>query len=140
MPLRIMRAVVKDSLVLARMNHCLIRDEKHRNPMTVPQLSRRMKKWLENEYAAHLFLNEGRVVGYCLYTKMSDFIYVRQFYVEANSRRLGLGKKAFGLMKKVAWRGKSRLRLDVLVTNRRAIAFWKAVGFKNYCLTMEAEK
>jgi hypothetical protein len=36
------------------------------------------------------------------------------------------------------WAGQ-RLRLDVLTGNAAGIAFWRAVGFQDYCLTLERE-
>ena len=33
----------------------------------------------------------------------------------------------------------SRLRIEVLVENEAAKSFWKAIGFQDYCLTMELE-
>jgi hypothetical protein len=32
-----------------------------------------------------------------------------------------------------------RIRTDVLVGNKIGIDFWKAVGFQEYCITMEME-
>lgn len=137
MPIEILKASAKDALLLANMNHRLIRDEKHRNPMTVAQLSQRIRKWLRKDYKAFLFLKDEQVFGYCLFGKTKDFVYIRQFYIERNKRRLGLGKNALDLMKRKVWKNGVRLRLDVLVDNKRAIAFWKVIGFKDYCLTME---
>ena len=37
------------------------------------------------------------------------------------------------------WGSKTRIRLDVLVGNERGIAFWKSLGFEDYCITMERE-
>jgi GNAT superfamily N-acetyltransferase len=71
---------------------------------------------------------------------MKEHLYIRQFYVEKRFRRIGLGKYAFGWLRKNVWKKEPRLRLDVLVKNGRGIGFWKAVGFKDYCLAMELEK
>jgi hypothetical protein len=38
-----------DYAALAESNHQLIRDEGHRNPMTVPELEQRLKSWLACE-------------------------------------------------------------------------------------------
>jgi ribosomal protein S18 acetylase RimI-like enzyme len=135
MPIEIIRT--KNALLLANMNRLLIRDEKHRNKMTLNQLAQRMKKWLSSDYQAFLFFKNGGVFGYCLFFKTKEYVYIRQFYIEKNSRRVGLGKKAMNLLRKNVWKKDKRLRLDVLVTNLRGISFWKAVGFKDYCLTME---
>ena len=44
-----------DLNLLAEWNHQLIRDEGHRNPMTIAQLRERMRGWLAGEYKAVLF-------------------------------------------------------------------------------------
>jgi len=53
--------------LLAEWNHQLIRDEGHRNPMTVRELRERMRGWLEGEYKAVIFAIEGEPVAYALY-------------------------------------------------------------------------
>jgi hypothetical protein len=47
-------ATQADVPLLAELNHQLIRDEGHSNPMTVPQLAERMSNWIEGEYTAIL--------------------------------------------------------------------------------------
>jgi hypothetical protein len=49
------RATSEDCALLAELNQQLIRDEGHRNKMTVPELEQRMKDWLASEYAAAIF-------------------------------------------------------------------------------------
>ena len=41
--------------LLAEWNHQLIRDEGHRNTMTIPELRMRMMGWLSGEYKAVVF-------------------------------------------------------------------------------------
>jgi hypothetical protein len=53
-------ATTHDVRALAKMNHELIRDEGHRNPMTLAELERRMETFLEGEYKAVVF-EEGTV-------------------------------------------------------------------------------
>jgi hypothetical protein len=48
------RAISTDATLLGEMNHRLIRDEGHRNPMTVPEPAARMSAWLAGEYDAVL--------------------------------------------------------------------------------------
>jgi hypothetical protein len=42
-------ATLDDAPLLAEMNHQLIRDEGHRNPMTVFELAERMREWLSGD-------------------------------------------------------------------------------------------
>ncbi len=133
----IYKAHPQDCHLLAKMNHQLIRDEGHRNPMNQTQLSRRMKKWLEGEYTAYLFTEREKIIGYCLYRKEKGFIYIRHFYIERVNRKRGLGRRAFNKMRKEVWDKTPVLRMDVLVDNRIGLHFWKALGFQDYSLTME---
>jgi hypothetical protein len=56
-------ATLADCHALAELNHQLIRDEGHRNPMTVPEVDQRMRSWLAGEYRAVLFEAEGGADG-----------------------------------------------------------------------------
>ncbi len=126
-----------DFALLAELNHQLIRDEGHRNQMTVPQLENRMSGWLASEYKAVIFEEEGNVVAYGLYREEPEEIYLRQLFVVRNWRRRGFGRKAFEILRSKVWSSDKRLTVEVLVSNAGAVAFWRAVGCKDYALTME---
>jgi len=131
------RAILNDCALLAELNHQLIRDEGHRNRMTVPELEQRMKGWLASEYVAVLFENGGEVVAYALYREQPEAIYLRQLFVVRNRRRKGIGKEAIKILRSKIWPKNRRLTVEVLVQNEAAAAFWRAVGYKDYCLTLE---
>lgn len=135
--MRFREAVQKDLDALARMNQLLIRDEGHRNSLSLPQLRKRMAAWLETEYKAFIFSEDGGDVGYALYRHDPEWIYLRQFYIRPEKRRRGLGLKALEWLKRNPWKDFSRIRLDVLINNEPAMAFWHAAGFRDYCITME---
>jgi len=125
-----------DIALLAEWNHQLIREEGHRNPMTVEQLAGRMKKWMEGEYKAVVFSND-EAVGYALYKRDDESIYLRQFFVRRDKRRLGIGREAFGQLRREVWPPGVRLTVDVLCQNLGGVAFWRGVGYQDYCLTLE---
>jgi predicted acetyltransferase len=131
------RATLNDCALLAELNHQLIRDEGHRNKMTVPELEQRMKGWLASEYAAVLFENDGEVVAYALYREQPEGIYLRQLFVVRNQRRKGIGREAVKILRSKIWPKNQRLTVEVLVQNGAAVAFWRAAGYKDYCLTLE---
>ena len=87
-------ATLTDCPLLAELNHQLLRDEGHRNRMTVPQLEQRMKGWLSGEYRAVVFEEGGEVVAYALFREQPDEIYLRQLFVVRSQRRQGLGRRA----------------------------------------------
>src|SRR5580698_643303 len=62
-PMNFRRATGADTSLLAALNHQLIRDEGHRNRMTIDELERRMRQWLETEYSAVLFEENMKVVA-----------------------------------------------------------------------------
>jgi GNAT superfamily N-acetyltransferase len=129
-------ATDSDLGLLAEWNHQLIRDEGHRNPMTVTQLAERMKAWLAGEYRAVLF-SDTEPVGYALFRKEKELIYLRQFFVRRERRRNGIGREAFSMLREQIWPRGMRLTVDVLCQNQGGVAFWRSVGYRDYCLTLE---
>ncbi len=105
--------------------------------MTVAQLEQRMRDWLAGEYRAVLFEDYGEVVAYALFRELPDEIYLRQLFVVRNRRRRGIGRRAVEILRSEVWPRTRRLTVDVLVTNQDAVAFWRAVGYADYSLTLE---
>jgi predicted acetyltransferase len=131
------RAALNDCALLAELNHQLIRDEGHRNKMTVPELEARMKGWLQSEYAAVIFEKDKEVVAYALYREEPDEFYLRQLFVARNRRRTGIGRAAMEILRTKIWPKNKRLTVSVLIQNTAAVAFWRAVGYQDYSLTLE---
>ena len=140
MQLRCRFATLNDIAVLAPMNAQLIRDEGHRNRMTVPELEQRMSSWLAGEYRAVLFETGSQVAGYALFRNEPEHVYLRQLFVTPELRRQGVGRAALAWLWANAWSGRQHLRIDVLLNNVAAQQFWRAVGFRDYCLVMEMER
>lgn len=129
-----------DVPVLAAMNRQLIQDEGHRNPMNDEQLAARMRGWLvSGEYEAVIFAQGGVEVGYGLYRREADHVYLRQFFVDRERRRQGIGRAALDWLRVHAWADAPRIRVDVLVNNPRGVAFWRAVGFVDTYLSLEMD-
>lgn len=130
-------ATLDDCRLLGELNHQLIRDEGHRNPMTPPELAGRMRGWLQGEYAARLFEQEGEVVAYALYRLQPSEIYLRQLFVVRHRRRQGIGREAMKKLRGEIWPGNVRLTVDVLTANMVAVSFWRSFGYRDYSLTLE---
>jgi GNAT superfamily N-acetyltransferase len=131
-------ATAADLPLLAELNHQLNRDEGHRNPMTVAQLEQRMRGWLESgEYAAVVYSDQAGVVAYALYRESADEIYLRQLFVVRGRRREGIGRRALDILRTKIWPKNKRLTVEVLTANAGGAAFWRAAGFKDYCLQLE---
>jgi hypothetical protein len=130
-------ASIEDAQVLRELNHQLIHDEGHRNQMTVPELIDRMRRWLETDYRASMFEDDSDIVAYALYRDEEDHIYLRQFLVQRHKRRSGIGRHRMKILCSQIWPKDKRPRVDVLYQNQVGIAFWRAMGFTDYCLTLE---
>src|SRR5882672_1117216 len=109
------RAGAEDCALLAELNHQLIRDEGHRNPMTIPELAHRMKRWLEREYTGLLFEEGKEVVAYALFREDPEEVYLRQLFVVRSRRRQGVGREAVRILRGEIWPKNKRLTVDVLV-------------------------
>jgi len=130
-------ATTDDSSLLAELNHQLIRDEGHRNRMTVTELEQRMRGWLTSDYRAMLFEDEGNVVAYALFREHPEEIYLRQLFVIRDRRSQGIGHRAVEILRSQVWPKTKRLTVDVLAANKRGSAFWRQVGYSDYCLSLE---
>ena len=130
-------ATLADCRALAGLNHQLIRDEGHRNPMTVPELDQRMRSWLAGEYRAVFFEADGGIVAYALFREEPEEIYLRHLFVVRHKRRQGVGRKAVEILRSQIWPRDKRLTVEVLVANTNAVAFWRAVGYSDHALRLE---
>jgi len=137
-PLTVRRATRADCTRLGVLNHQLIQDEGHRNPMTELQLAKRMRLWIgRGGYTALLFEEGGAVVAYALYREAPDEIYLRHLFVVRNRRRRGIGRRVMQTLVEQIWPHGKRLTVEVLCRNTPGIAFWKAMGYQEYSLCLE---
>ena len=143
MPLLIRSADEADLPLLAQMNKCLIEDEGSRNPMSLDQLADRMRGWLLGNWHLKLFATDGGAVGYAVYQVRRDeyfpdqtIVYLRQFYIEREMRRQGLGTAAYRALAAEHFPPGCRVVIDALASNPRGHDFWRHVGFEPYCTTM----
>jgi GNAT superfamily N-acetyltransferase len=142
--MRFRLASVADAEALGALNAQLIRDEGHRNAMTVPELVDRMASWLRGEYEGVLVEEDandagGEIVGHALFRREPDSIYLRQIFVRVEDRRQGLSRSMIEWLMTNAWQSAARVRIEVLVGNATGREFWHALGFRDYCITMEME-
>ena len=102
----------------------------------VALLADRMSGRLQAEYRGYLGLIGDRIVAYCLYRDDGDYYYLRQLYVDRDCRRRGLATQLLDWMYANIWADK-KVRLDVLIHNQNAIAFYQGYGFETRVLRME---
>jgi GNAT superfamily N-acetyltransferase len=130
-------ATLDDCALLAQLNQQLIQDEGHRNRMTVSVLEQQMRGWLTGEYRATIYEDSGEVVDYALFREQPDEIYLRQLFVVRHRRSQGIGRRAVEILRSQVWPKTKRLTVEVLVANKPGVAFWRQVGYTDYCLTLE---
>jgi predicted acetyltransferase len=105
--------------------------------MTVAQLEQRMRDFLAGEYRAVIYEEGGEVVAYALFREQPEEIYLRQLFVVRHRRRQGIGRRAVEILRSQVWPKSKRLTVEVLVANQSAVAFWRAAGYRDHCLTLE---
>jgi predicted acetyltransferase len=136
-PMTFRIATLNDCSRLAELNHQLIRDEGHRNPMTESELEQRMRDWISSEYQALIYEEGGEIIAYALFREQAEEIYLRQFFVVRHCRNQGIGRRAFEILRSDVWSTTKRLTVEVLVANERAVRFWRSVGYAEYALSLE---
>ena len=126
-----------DCALLGELNHQLIRDEGHRNPMNAAELHQRMQQWIAHDYRAIIFEEAGNTIAYALYREDPKEIYLRQLFVCRAHRGKGIGRNAMNILMSHIWPKEKRLTVEVLLANEAAVRFWRSVGFQDYALTLE---
>jgi len=117
-------------------NRQLIEDERADTARDDTFLRARMRGFLAGGYHALIFEEAGAPVGYALYRPDEYGIHLRQLFVDRAQRRRGIGRRIVeSLVAEVFPRG-TRVQIEVLVHNDRALAFWRAVGFADHALAL----
>lgn len=137
-------AAEADLPAIARMNRELIEDERHGNPMTVPELEDRARGFLrEGGWHIDLILSRGATAGFATWREESDItepsgrrVYLRQFYICRDHRGGGLGRDAFETLM-ASFPPDTRILLEVLHSNPGGQAFWARMGFSPYALFVD---
>ena len=102
----IREATSQDVPKLGQLNHLLIQDEGHENPMDIPALRQRMAMWLKHEYICYVCLKDEQIAGYALYKSIPRGFYLRQLFVLERFRRLGIATKLLDELFETVWKGK----------------------------------
>jgi GNAT superfamily N-acetyltransferase len=123
---------------LGEWNAALIRDEGHDNPMSVAELTERMREWLAGEYRGRIFVCDDVDAGYALYRDLPEFVHLRQFYVAPEWRRRGIGAAALRVLREREFPASKRVLVEAMSWNAAALAFWRACGFGDRYVGLEA--
>ena len=122
---------------LAELNRQLMEDEAHPYPLPIEALRARMARWIAGEYQVLVFRRGARVAGYAVWRVEDRGAYLRHFFICRDQRRAGLGRAALALLRRDFLPRDEPLQLEATIWNTDAIAFWRAVGFKDFGLILE---
>lgn len=125
--IRIKKCTLEDIPQLALLNKQLIEDEKSNNSMNIKELEARMHEFISTDYDAYFFLNPERVVGYALVKNTCNPLYLRQFWIDRNYRKMHYGTLAFGALLEIL--DVDNIDIEVLPWNEPGIRFWESLGF-----------
>ncbi len=136
--LRIDKAKSTEVDLLAQLNRQLDEDEPHPYPLPVPALMERMTRWIgSGEYEVLLFRRGGRVTGYAAWRVEDRGAYLRHFYICRDQRRQGWGRAAMQLLRRHVFPQDLPVQIEAAIGNKAGIAFWHAIGFEDFGLSME---
>ena len=136
--LRIDRAENAEAPLLAKLNFQLDEDEPHPYPLPLPALTSRMAHWIDGgEYEVLLFRRGERVAGYAAWRLEDRGAYLRHFFICRDQRRQGLGRAAMTMLCRDVFPKDRPIQIEAAIGNTSAIAFWRAIGFGDFGLSME---
>jgi len=102
------------------------------------ELERLWTQRLGTEDRAVLFEVDGRPAAYALYRPVGDIIRLEQFWVRREKRGRGIGRSAFLLLREEILAPGLRIQVEAPSGSTGAIAFFRAMGFGDYAVTLEA--
>jgi GNAT superfamily N-acetyltransferase len=127
-----------DISTLAALNKQLIEDEGYDVTYTLEQLEARMKDLLSGSYQAVYLMEDGKILGYSLYSTAAAPVYLRHFFICREQRRKGNGRAFIKLL--LEYLNTDTLDIEVLIWNETGRAFWEGIGFKPRSLYMRFKK
>ncbi|MBR4085226.1 MAG: GNAT family N-acetyltransferase [Lachnospiraceae bacterium] len=124
----IQRCTLENAPKLALLNKQLIDDEKSNNTMSISELEERMRGFILSEYDAYFFKVQDNIVGYALVKNTCSPLYLRQFLIDKNYRKLHYGTIAFHTL--LEFLDVNTMDIEVLPWNEPGIRFWESLGFR----------
>ena len=79
----------------------------------------------------------GSICGFAIMQYGDDAAHLNLLAVEPFHQRQGIGRRAMGLLRGEVWPHGKRLVVEALCANAPAIAFWRAMGYRDYSLCLE---
>ena len=133
------RAEASDLPLLASMHQQSVEDECSEPSPSLPDCEAAIECVLNRGGEAIVFRADGDDVGYALFLREPEGIWLRHFFVSRPHRRQGIGRAAMRWLVADAWKEPARVRLAVHVENPVGIAFWRGIGFSDWLYEMKLE-
>jgi len=134
------RATVSDVPLLARMHRQSVEDECSEPYPSLSECGAEIGRCISGKGEAIIFQIGGADVGYTLFQREPEGIFLRHFFVCREHRRKGIGRTAMLWLIAKAWQTPARIRLAVHVENAAGHAFWRAIGFSDWLIDMKLER
>ncbi|HET6161390.1 MAG TPA: GNAT family N-acetyltransferase [Dongiaceae bacterium] len=136
--LHIHQAQSAEAELLARLNFQLDQDEPHPYPLPLSALTERMSRWIDSgEYQVLIFRRSDRVVGYAAWRLEDRGAYLRHFFICRDQRGQGWGRVAVQLLCRDVFPKDRPIQIEAAIGNKAGIAFWRAIGFQEFGISME---
>jgi ribosomal protein S18 acetylase RimI-like enzyme len=136
--LRIDRAQSGEAELLGQLNFQLDEDEPHPYRRPLPVLIERMRRWIDTgEYHVLLFRRGQHVAGYAVWRLEDRGVYLRHFFICRDQRGQGVGRAAMRLLCRDVFPKDHPVQLDAAIDNKAGVAFWHAIGFRDFGISME---
>lgn len=136
--LRIQKATRAETPLVTELNRQLDEDEPHPHPLPLSALTERMARWIQTgEYEVLLLRRGERVVGYAVWRPEDRGTYMRHFFICRDQRNQGWGRAAMQLLCRDVFPKDRPIQIEAAIGNKAAIAFWRAIGFQDFGLSME---
>ena len=86
----------------------------------------------DSHYIVFLFFEQSKLLGTIVVSRSLDNLNVDYLYVSPICRGKGIGTKLTSYIEKYAQKKKyAGVRIDTSITNKKAIRFYKKLGYKN---------
>ena len=136
--LRIDLAESAEAEFLAELNRQLDEDEPYPYRLPLSELAARMTRWITTgEYQVLLFRCGNSVIGYAVWRLEDRGAYLRHFFICRDQRRAGWGRQVMRILCRDVFPKDRPVQLETAIGNKTGIAFWHALGFQDFGLSME---
>ncbi|MEO0819241.1 MAG: GNAT family N-acetyltransferase [Pseudomonadota bacterium] len=109
----------------------------HGDSMAADAICEKLGKGLDAGQRATLFRHARRTVGFVVWADLGDHVFIRNFLIDEDLRRQGLGRTLFERFRTECLAPGTPLRLEASADH--ALRFWEAMGFAAWSTGMRLD-